>query len=62
MYGERRVQRRAVVRSVHVSEPADGVAEVCATVQRGLRATTMALRIEGVDGRWQCTALEAAEL
>lgn len=49
---------RAVVRSVHVCEPADGVAEACALVQRGARATAIALRLEGVDGRWQCTALE----
>ncbi|MBA3619880.1 MAG: hypothetical protein H0W56_09885 [Acidothermales bacterium] len=51
------VRDRAVVRSVHVSEPADGVAEVCALVQRGARATALALRLEGVDGRWLCTAL-----
>lgn len=49
---------RAVVRSVHVSEPVDGVAEVCALVQRGVRATAVAVRLEGIDGRWQCTALE----
>lgn len=49
---------RAVIRSVHVSEPCDGVAEVCALVQRGARATALALRLEGIDGRWQCTALE----
>jgi hypothetical protein len=49
---------RGVVRSVHVSEPADGVAEVCALVRRGARSTAVALRLEGMDGRWQCTALE----
>jgi hypothetical protein len=47
-----------VVRSVHVSEPCPGVAEVCALVQRGGRAIALALRLEGRDGRWQCTALE----
>ena len=46
-----------VVRSVHVSEPAEGVAEVCALVWRGRRAHALALRMEGRDGRWQCTAL-----
>jgi hypothetical protein len=50
--------RRGVVRSVHVSEPADGVAEVCALVHHGQRSTAVALRLEGMDGRWQCTALE----
>ena len=49
---------RAVVRSVHVAEPADGVAEVSALVRRGVRCTAVALRLEGMDGRWQCTALE----
>ena len=49
---------RGVVRSVHVSEPADGVAEVAALVRRGARSTAVALRLEGLDGRWQCTALE----
>jgi hypothetical protein len=49
---------RGVVRSLHVSEPADGVAEVCALVRRGARSTAVALRLEGRDGRWQCTAIE----
>ncbi|MDQ1603619.1 MAG: hypothetical protein QOE01_1464 [Actinomycetota bacterium] len=49
---------RALVRTVHVSEPDDGVAEVAALVRRGARATAVALRLEGLDGRWQCTALE----
>jgi hypothetical protein len=47
-----------VVRSVRVSEPRDGVAEVCATVQQGPRCRAIALRLEGIDGRWQCTALQ----
>ncbi len=45
------------VRSVHVSEPAPGVAEVCALVERGPRVRALALRLEELDGRWQCTAL-----
>ena len=49
---------RAAVGSVHLTEPADGVAEVAATVRRGRRTTAVALRLEGLDGRWQCTALE----
>ena len=47
-----------VVRSVHVSEPCDGVVEVCAIVQQGPRCRAIALRLEGIDGRWQCTALQ----
>ena len=47
-----------VVRSVHISEPVDGIAEVCAIVQQGPRCRAVALRLEGIDGRWQCTALQ----
>jgi len=43
--------------SVRVSEPADGVAEVSAVVRHGERARAVALRLEGMDGRWRCTAL-----
>ena len=59
--GERRPGHRShadLVRSVRVDEPVDGVAEVCAVVQRGRRCAAIALRLEGVDGRWQCTALQ----
>lgn len=49
---------RVFVRSVHVCEPADGTAEVCATVLRHGRAAAVALRLVGVDGRWLCTALQ----
>lgn len=52
------VGHRAQVRSVRVSEPANGVAEVSATVQRDGRTTAVALRMEGLDGRWMCTVLE----
>lgn len=45
------------VRSLHIQQQPEGVAEVCATVQRGARAGALALRLEGVDGRWSCTAL-----
>jgi hypothetical protein len=50
--------RRPVVRSVHVCEPADGVAEACAVVIGQGRARAVALRLEGLDGRWLVTALE----
>ncbi|MDQ1688557.1 MAG: hypothetical protein QOK42_1532 [Frankiaceae bacterium] len=48
----------AAVRSVHVSTPADGVAEVCAVVEQDQRRRAVAMRLEGRDGRWQCTALQ----
>jgi hypothetical protein len=49
---------RAAVRSVHVCEPEDGVAEVTTVVARSARTSAVALRLEGLDGRWRCTALE----
>ena len=45
------------VRSLHVQERPDGVAEVCATVRRGPRMAAVALRLEGIRGRWTCTEL-----
>ena len=45
------------VRSLHVQQRPEGVAEICATVLRGSRPTALALRLEGLDGRWRCTEL-----
>jgi hypothetical protein len=47
-----------VVGPVHVCEPVDGVAEVTAVARRGGRAHAVAARLEGIDGRWRCTALQ----
>jgi hypothetical protein len=44
--------------SIRVGEPSDGVAEVTAVVRRGERHRAVALRLEGADGRWRCTALQ----
>ena len=43
---------------VHVCEPVDGVAEITAVVRRHGRAHAVAARMEGIDGRWRCTALQ----
>lgn len=48
---------RRDVRSVHVQEHEQGVAEVCATVRSSGRVSALAMRLEGVDGGWRCTAL-----
>ncbi len=45
------------LRSVRVAEPMPGVAEVSAVVDRGARCSAVALRLEGLDGRWLVTAL-----
>lgn len=51
---------RRTIRSIHVQTRPEGIAEACATVRRGPRVTALALRIEGVDGRWRCTELSGA--
>lgn len=43
---------------LHVCEPVDGVAEISAVVRRNGRAHGVAARLEGLDGRWLCTALQ----
>lgn len=45
------------IRSLHVQERPEGVVEACATVVRGGRVRALALRLEGLDGRWKCTEL-----
>jgi hypothetical protein len=47
-----------VIGRVHVCEPVDGVAEVSAVARRDGRAHAVAARLEGIDGRWRCTALQ----
>lgn len=48
---------RPRVSTVRLCEPAAGVAEVCAVVDTGVRRRALALRLELVGGRWQCTVL-----
>ncbi|TKJ32088.1 Rv3235 family protein [Blastococcus sp. CCUG 61487] len=43
---------------VHVCEPVDGIAEISAVAHRAGLAHAVAARLEGVDGRWRCTALQ----
>lgn len=52
-------RRRTIgsLRSLHVSSPATGVAEVCAVVQFGDRVRALALRIEAGEAQWRCTDL-----
>jgi Family of unknown function (DUF6459) len=47
-----------VVRSVRVAEPTDGVAEAAVVAQLDDRYLAIALRLQGLDGRWQCTAIQ----
>jgi Family of unknown function (DUF6459) len=50
--------RAPTVRSVHVSAPADGTAEISAVVDVGGRCRAIAARIELRHGRWRCVALQ----
>jgi hypothetical protein len=47
-----------VLGPVRACEPVDGVAEVSAVAWRSGRAHAMAARLEGIDGRWRCTAIQ----
>lgn len=49
---------RATVLSMRGCEPAQGVAELCATVRSGPRVRAIALRLEEHRGRWRCTRLQ----
>jgi hypothetical protein len=49
---------RAVVRSLRICQPSSAVVEATAVLKRGARTRAVALRLEGYDGRWRCTALE----
>lgn len=45
------------IMSVHHSSPADGVIEAVVIVQGPARTRAVALRLEGMDGRWRATSL-----
>jgi len=56
---DRRVRRlRSQVRSVHLFCPSPRAAEVSVHVRHGERSRALAARLEVVEGRWCCTALE----
>ncbi|MBV9487470.1 MAG: hypothetical protein JO246_15670 [Frankiaceae bacterium] len=47
-----------IVCTVHIDEPAPGVAEACALINLGVRYRAIAFRMEAAgDDRWRCTAL-----
>lgn len=50
--------RPPTVRSVHVSEPIPGAAEISAVVDIGGRVRAIAARIELSHGRWRCVQLQ----
>lgn len=58
--GPRTVQAavRPRVSSVHISEPAERVAEVCVVIDTGVRRRALAFRLEARGRGWRCTALQ----
>lgn len=46
------------IRTLHLSEPLDGICESVVTVRFEDRLRALAIRFEGVDGRWLCTQLQ----
>ena len=48
---------RLGVRSIHVHETDDGVAEVSSVFGTPNRSFALALRLEGLDGRWRATSV-----
>lgn len=45
------------VRKIIITEPLDGISESTVTVRYGDRLRVVAIRFEGLDQRWLCTAL-----
>jgi hypothetical protein len=45
------------IRKIKVTEPLDGISEITVTIRYGDRLRVVAIRFEGLDGRWLCTAL-----
>jgi hypothetical protein len=49
--------QRPIVASVRLSEPCEGVVEASAVINTGSGMRALALRLEGIDGQWRCTAI-----
>jgi hypothetical protein len=55
---QRRRRLRAQVRSVHVSRPQPDAAEISIHVRHGQQSRAIAVRIERIENRWRCSAVE----
>lgn len=55
---QRRSRLRAQVRSVHVQQPGPTIAELSVHVRQGGRSRAIAARVELLEDRWVCVALE----
>lgn len=50
-------RHRCVVSSLRVTTPGPSVVEASVVLRNAGRSRAMALRLEGLDGRWICTAM-----
>lgn len=46
------------IKSIHISEPLDGICEAVVIIDFSGRFQALSIRCEGVDGRWLCTSLK----
>jgi hypothetical protein len=46
------------IKSIHISEPLDGICEAVVIIDFSQRFQALSIRCEGVDGRWLCTSLK----
>lgn len=46
------------IKSIHISEPLDGICEAVVIIDFTVRVQALSIRCEGVDGRWICTSLK----
>ena len=53
--GEQKLLGR--IRKIKVTQPLDGISESTVTIRYGSRLRVAAIRFEGLDQRWLCTAL-----
>ena len=53
--GQQKVLGR--IRKIKLTQPLDGICESAITVRYGDRLRVVAIRFEGLDKRWLCTAL-----
>ncbi|MFI5955266.1 Rv3235 family protein [Cryptosporangium sp. NPDC051539] len=53
----RRPRTRIQIGRTRLCEPADGIAEITVLADVGSRTRAVAVRLEGLDGRWRCPVL-----
>lgn len=53
------INGRVAIRRIRICQPIDGVIEASVVACFNDRAHAVALRFEGLDGRWLCTAVDA---